>query len=228
MIKNFVISCLTVFITVLPLSLYHADDHVVHKESFSTDFGNKQYTYDIYEFDFKKEVIIKDQNGSQVHHLILNDDKILELENGAINTIATIETSSEKLESKDEITTYSTEPHWGGLTSQKKRVNINSKYRNNVEAITGIILSMTFPGASIPYDVATLVAENIFANKASYADLTCYYHVAAGCPQYRWYKKYVYTNNKGKTIKTYNMSRKSFIGVQNVPSNPPMCRLYGF
>lgn len=198
-------------------------------EKFKLKVKNKENNFKIVKNESKKttDIYISNLRNEQLRHIIMKKDQIFEEIDGKLSTIAVIETFETELLENVPVT-FATEPKWGGLTSQTRRATFSKDYRQDVETITGVLIGMAFTGASLPYSIVTYVAEKIFESNAKYADLVCYYHVAAGCPQYLWYKKYVYKNNKGNVIKTYNMSRKAFIGVQNVPSNPPMCRLYGY
>lgn len=111
---------------------------------------------------------------------------------------------------------------------QTVNINYNNTATSTVDQIIALLISVSFPGLSVPYTVARIVATAILDSKYTTVRYTAYYHEAIGCPQYRWYKRYVYYSPSGSVINSQTVDQKSFIGVRNSPENPPSCRAYGF
>lgn len=200
-----------------------ADSYDVERFSMVVDGENLNYEI-IRKSEDDMEIMIYDENDLMISHIVLENNVFFNVVKGKKEIIAYQEIIDDKTEN---VNLMSTEPVWGALTSQTKRLTYTAAQRSNIESIIGLIISVSFPGASISYTVAYMVAENVLATNCNYTDIICYFNVANGCPDYRWYKKYEY-KNAGVLVKSYNMSIKSFIGVRNSPANPPMCRLYGF
>ena len=123
---------------------------------------------------------------------------------------------------------YNTEPNWGPLLSVSSRVGSANGFGNTGTAIAAVLCAALPPGVGITYTVLIALGNEIAASNSSYTTVTTYFREAAGCPQYRWYRRIDYFNSNGAKIGTTNLNSKSFIGVPKSPENPPACRAYGF
>lgn len=121
-----------------------------------------------------------------------------------------------------------TEPVWGPLLSQTKTITYPNPESTALVTLTSLIAGIYFPGLSVGITIAQAVAEYIGNYHPAYVTYTVYYNEASGCSLYRWYRRQVYRDPSGNTIRDYTLNQKSFIGVKNSPDNPPACRAYGF
>lgn len=221
-IRLVVLSCLSFLLAIctfcLPLSALENGVYI----------DGEYIRYDVEENNNEtKDVFAYDSIGNEVLHLIFIDEKVFEeKENGELHVVAYIE----DLESSkyNSIQPKAIQPNWGGMISERKRVIFPNDESNLLLIVPGILIGAVFPGAAIPYAIASGIAQYVASKSPRYIDMTCYYRVAAGCPQYRWYDRYEYRNQSGALFKTVSLNRKSFIGVPNSPQNPPACRSYGF
>lgn len=184
--------------------------------------------YDVEENnDETRDVYAYDDVGNEVLHLIFVDNKVFEeKENGELSVVAYIEDT--ELSKQNGIQPKAIQPNWGGMISERRRVTFPNDESNLLLVVPGVLIGVVFPGASIPTAIITGIAEYVANKSPRYVDMTCYYRVAAGGPQYRWYDRYEFRNQSGALFKTVPLNRKSFIGVPNSPQNPPACRSYGF
>lgn len=162
--------------------------------------------------------------NSVLSEIYYDENCIYSINNGVKTIIATVDINT----ASSDLSPYAIEPSWGPLLSQTVNINYNNTATSTVDQIIALLISVSFPGLSVPYSVARIVATAMLGSKYTTVKYTAYYHEAIGCPQYRWYKRYVYYSPSGSVINSQTVNQKSFIGVRNSPENPPSCRAYGF
>lgn len=183
------------------------------------------YSFQVEETGDSPIVIQYDVFKKQVARYFTTDNRVYRETDSKKTIVAHIVKVEEKelLDSTDAI-----EPTWGPLISQVRTLVYPEWQKITADALLSILIGQYFPGLSVATTIVSAATSAAMLHKPVYIDMVAYFNEAAGCPQYRWYKKYEYRGEGRTVLASQNVSQKSFIGVRNSPENPPACRAYGF
>lgn len=178
----------------------------------------------------RKEMLLNgDEKVSKIYEE--NNRLVTEYKDGTKKTREFNVVISSNYETESKISTMAAEPTWGPTLYKKTTFDTSDVSRGYTLVSEVIGWIGVFYGLPVWVGIMNSLTNISVAFFPKKIEVSATYQEAVGCPQYKKYTRqtiYDISVSPKKLIADAYGEQKVFSGVRNDPSNPPMCRYYGF